>query len=234
AGAYALAIAQEGMIGLCVCNSDPFVRLHGGAEPFHGTNPIAFAASTGPDTPPWLFDMATSAIPFNKVQLAQSLGNPLPVGTASDSSGLDTEAPELVKMLAPLGGAFGYKGAGLAGISEILSTALSDSPLSFEIAPMISDDMSTPRGLGAFVLAIDPEAFMGRDVCEAVIRRYRDSIRQSVTTPLEKVMAAGDREWAEAERRRADGISLDQTTVTALNSFAGHREIPPLKCEDLH
>jgi len=94
--------------------------------------------------------------------------------------------------------------------------------------------MSTPRGLGAFVLAIDPEAFMGRDVCEAVIRRYRDSIRQSVTTPHEKVMAAGDREWAEAERRRADGISLDQTTVTALNSFAGHREIPPLKCEDLH
>lgn len=233
AGAYALAIAQKGMIGLCVCNSDSFVRLHGGAEPFHGTNPIAFAASTGPETPPWLFDMATSAIPFNKVQLAQSLGNPLPPGTASDGNGIDTVTPELAEMLAPLGGAFGYKGAGLAGISEILTAALSDSPLSRELPPMISDDMATPRRLGAFVLAIDPDVFMGRAVCEAVIRRYRDSIRQSVTAPLEKVMAAGDREWAEAERRLAAGIVLDQTTVTALNSFAGHHEIPSLNCEDL-
>ncbi|MCR9110762.1 Ldh family oxidoreductase [Marivita sp. XM-24bin2] len=232
AGAYALAIAQERMIGLCVCNSDPFVRLHGGAEPFHGTNPIAFAASTGSETPPWLFDMATSAIPYNKVQLAQSLGAALPAGTASDSNGIDTEVPELVKMLAPLGGAFGYKGAGLAGIPEILSTALSDSPLSLEIPPMISEDMSTPRGLGAFVLAIDPDAFMGRSVCEAVVRRYRDSIRQSLTAPSEKVMAAGDREWAEAEHRLMNGIAIDQTTVTALNTFAGHREIPPLNCEE--
>ena len=30
AGAYALDIAQQGMMGLAVCNSDAFVRLHGG------------------------------------------------------------------------------------------------------------------------------------------------------------------------------------------------------------
>lgn len=232
AGAYALAIAEAGMIGLCVCNSDPYVRLHGGAERFHGTNPIAFAASAGPDEPPWLFDMATSAIPFNKVQLAQSLGNTLPARTASDSNGMDTVTPELATMLAPLGGAFGYKGAGLAGISELLSAALSDSPLSRELLPMISDDLTTPRRLGAFVLALDPDAFVGRATAEAVIRRYRDSIRHSATAPLETVMAAGDREWAEAERRREDGIVLDQTTVTALNDFAARQDIPLLSCEE--
>ncbi|MGJ8605642.1 MAG: Ldh family oxidoreductase [Marivita sp.] len=232
AGAYALAIAEAGMIGLCVCNSDPFVRLHGGSEKFHGTNPIAFAASAGEDEPPWLFDMATSAIPFNKVQLAQSLGLTLPAGTASDSNGIDTVAPALVAMLAPLGGAFGYKGAGLAGISEILSSALSDSPLSREIPSMISDDMTTPRGMGAFVLAVNPELFVGRATFEAVIRRYRDGIRHSATAPLETIMAAGDREWAEAERRRTGGIVLDQATVAALNAFADHQEIPLLACEE--
>ncbi|MGX0879310.1 LDH2 family malate/lactate/ureidoglycolate dehydrogenase/DNA-binding GntR family transcriptional regulator [Roseovarius sp. MBR-154] len=232
AGAYALAIAEAGMVGLCVCNSDPFVRLHGGAERFHGTNPIAFAASAGPEERPWLFDMATSAIPFNKVQLAKSLGMTLPIGTASDGNGIDTVTPALVEMLAPLGGAFGYKGAGLAGISEILSTALSDSPLSRELTPMISDDMQTPRALGAFVLALDPEAFMGRAIFEGVIRRYRDGLRSSTAAPLETIMAAGDREWAEADRRRDGGIVLDETTVTALNAFAVHRKIAPLAYEE--
>ncbi len=230
AGAYATAIAEAGMAGLCVCNSDPFVRLHGGAERFHGTNPIAFAAPAGAGEPPWLLDMATSAIPFNKVQLSQSLGRDLPEGTASDAQGIDVAAPGLAEMLAPLGAAFGYKGAALAGISEILSTALSDAPLSREIAPMISDDMSTPRGLGAFVLAIDPEAFMGRDTFTAIIRRYRDAIRASAVAPGARVMAAGDREWAEARQRARGGITLDPTAVDALAAFAAAHDIAPLDC----
>lgn len=229
AGAYASAIAEAGMAGLCVCNSDPFVRLHGGAERFHGTNPIAFAASAGSDEPPWLFDMATSAIPFNKVQLSRALGIDLPEGTASNGQGLDVTVPGLVEMLAPLGAAFGYKGAGLAGISEILSTALSDAPLSREIAPMISADMATPRGLGAFVLAIEPAAFMGREAFTKVIRRYRDAIRASAVAPGAQVLAAGDREWAEALKRSRTGITLDPTAIEAFVAFAAKRGIAPLE-----
>ena len=228
AGAYAMAIAEAGMVGLCVCNSDAFVRLHGGAERFHGTNPIAFAAPAGCNQPPWLFDMATSAIPFNKVQLSQSLGIDLPEGTTSDARGVDTVQPSLSAMLAPLGAAFGYKGAGLGGIAEILSAALSDSPLSREIAPMISDDMATPRGLGSFILALDPEAFMGLDIFEGIIRRYRDSIRASITAPDEHVMAAGDREWLEAQSRRKIGIELDPIAIDALAVFATEYNIQPL------
>lgn len=232
AGAYAAAIAEAGMAGLCVCNSDAFVRLHGGAERFHGTNPIAFAAPAENGQNPWLLDMATSAIPYNKVLLSRSLMVDLPVDTASDERGMDTIAPNLVEMLAPLGAAFGYKGAGLAGISEILSAALSDAPLSREIAPMMSDDMATPRGLGAFVLAIDPDAFMGRDVFRAIVSRYRTGIRQSGTAPGGTVMAAGDREWAEAARRREQGISLDPTAVDALADFAAKNKITPLSHGD--
>ncbi|MGB3554509.1 MAG: Ldh family oxidoreductase [Jannaschia sp.] len=232
AGAYAMAIAEQGMASLCVCNSDAFVRLHGGAERFHGTNPIAFAAPAGADQPPWLLDMATSAIPFNKVLLSRALGIDLPEGTASDNRGVDTTTPALSEMLAPLGAAFGYKGAGLAGISEILSAAFSDAPLSREIAPMISDDMETPRGLGAFVLALDPEAFMGRDIFEGIVRRYRDGIRASGTAPGAQVMAAGDREWAEARSRRRIGLTLDPTAIDALDTFAAEHGIDRLLTED--
>ncbi|SFP93884.1 Ldh family oxidoreductase [Tranquillimonas alkanivorans] len=229
AGAYAIEIARHGMMGLAFCNSDSFVRLHGGAERFHGTNPIAAAAPSG-DGDPWLLDMATSAIPFNRVQLNRSLGAPLPGDVASDAHGINVTDPSIVEMLAPLGGAlFGYKGAGLAGLAEVFSTAFSDAPLSFELPPMISDDMATPRKLGAFVMALDPEAFSGRVAFEGIIRRYLAAIAASSAAPGETVMAPGTREWAEAARRSAQGMKLDRTSVEAFGRFAEKHGIDPLR-----
>ena len=106
AGAYAIRIAERGKVGLVFGNADAFVRLHEGAARFHGTNPIAMAAPI-PGGDPWLFDMATSAIPFNRVRLYASNDQLLPDGVASDATGRDTFAPDAVELLAPLGGAFG-------------------------------------------------------------------------------------------------------------------------------
>ncbi|MFN7002227.1 MAG: Ldh family oxidoreductase [Roseinatronobacter sp.] len=229
AGAYAMAIAEAGMMGLAFCNSDSFVRLHSGAIRFHGTNPIA-AAAPSDDAHPWLLDMATSSIPFNRVQLARSLGLDLASEVAADINGQFVTDPAKVEMLAPLGGAlFGYKGAGLAGLAEILSTAFSDAPLSVEIPEMISEDMETPRRLGAFVLALDPDAFSGAAVFRRVVARYGEAVRRSPRAGSDPVLAAGDREWAEGERRRAAGIKLDAETLNALNRFAVERSLQPLQ-----
>lgn len=229
AGTYATEIARQGMMGLAFCNSDAFVRLHGGAEKFHGTNPIA-AAAPAEEGPPWLLDMATSSIPYNRVLLSQSIGVPLPENVASDAHGINVTDPATVAMLAPLGGAlFGYKGAGLAGVSEILSTAFSDAPLSTELAPMMSDDMSTPRGLGAFVMALDPKAFAGATTFRAVISRYLAAIRQSDVAAEQEVMAPGDREWREAESRRKIGLKLDETTLVSLGDFAREHSVTALQ-----
>lgn len=94
---------------------------------------------------------------------------------------------------------------------------------------MISDDMQTPRHLGAFVLALDPDAFGGGTVFRAVVSRYISHVRQSRAAEGHRVMAAGDREWEEQTRRCAEGIRLDQGTVDALNFFAAERSIRPLK-----
>lgn len=228
AGSYALRIAQSGMMGLAVCNSDSFVRLHGGAEAFHGTNPIAAGFPAGPGENPWLLDMATSAIPFNKVKLNRSLGISLPEATASNALGLDVTDPHEAAMLAPLGGLFGYKGAGLAGMIDLLSAGLSGAKLSHELAPMLDADMTTPRGLGAFVLALYPEAFAGLAVLGDTLRRYRSAVHGSAVAAGQSVMAAGDREWAEGERRTALGILLDSASVDALNDFARQEAVPEL------
>jgi len=224
AGAYALAAAEAGLVGLTVCNSDSFVRLHDGAARFHGTNPIACAVPLG-GARPWLLDMASSAIPYNRVQLYRSLQQQLPEGTCSDADGEDTQDPERTEMLAPLGAAFGFKGAGLAGLIEVFSAVLTGMNLSFEIAPMAGPDFATPRGLGAFVLALRPDAFVARDVFEDGMRRYLEALRASPARAGARVLAPGDREWAEADRRAADGVPLDPVTVTAFRDLAARFDL---------
>ncbi|WP_420024330.1 Ldh family oxidoreductase (plasmid) [Cereibacter azotoformans] len=219
AGAYALAAAHRGQIGLAVCNSDAFVRLHDGASRFHGTNPIAAAAPSGGEDP-WLFDMATSAVPYNRVQLNRSLGRPMPEGVASDAAGIDTTEAAAVEMLAPLGHAFAFKGAGLAGLVEILSAVLTGMRASFDILPMAGPDLSTPRRMGAFVLAIRPDAVIPRDEFEAGMRHYLAALRASPAREGARVLAPGDREWAEARRRAAEGVPLDPATEAAFAALA--------------
>ncbi|WP_108485128.1 Ldh family oxidoreductase [Oceaniglobus ichthyenteri] len=224
AGAYAMRAVERGMLALVTCNSDSFVRLHDGAERFHGTNPLSIACPTSGD--PWLLDMATSAVPYNRVELYRSTGTPLPQGVASDENGVDTIDPHLVEMLAPLGGAFGFKGAGLGGVAEILSAVLTGMKLSPDIAPMGGPDFSTPRGLGAFVIALDPRAFAGAELVQAGITRYLDLLRNSPARPDTRVMAPGDREWDVARERRANGITLDPVTAAAFAELSETLNVP--------
>jgi LDH2 family malate/lactate/ureidoglycolate dehydrogenase len=211
AGAYTTHAARRGMLAMSFCNSDSFVRLHDGAERFHGTNPISVAVPTGGRNP-WLLDMATSAVPFNRVLLYRSLGVALPPGVASDGNGLDTTDPHAAEMLAPVGHEFGFKGAALGGISEIFSAILTGMRLSPEILPMNGEDFETPRELGAFVIVMDPDGFIGGEMVRAGMERYLNLLRTSKPQTGKKVLAPGDREWAEAERRRVEGIPLDPAT----------------------
>lgn len=214
AGAYALAAAEKGYIGLAFCNSDSFVRLHDGAQRFHGTNPIAMAVPVKGEKP-WMLDMATSAIPYNRVKLYRSLGWDLPAATASDAAGHDTSDPQDAEMLAPLGGAFGFKGAGLAGLVEIFSAVLSGMKLSTEIIAMSGPERSTPRKMGAFVMALRPDAIVDGETFNDGMTRYLKAIRTSAVRDGGAVMAPGDREWAVEAERLQGGVPLDPETQSA-------------------
>jgi LDH2 family malate/lactate/ureidoglycolate dehydrogenase len=217
AGAYALAGAEAGLIAVSMSNTDAIVALHGGAQRFHGTNPLAVGAPV-PGQNPWLLDMATSSIPFNRVLLYKTLGRSLPEGVAADQTGEPTEDPNDVEMLIPLGGIdFGFKGAALAGMVTLLTAVLTGSSLDHLMIRMAeTDDFKTPRQLGHFCLAIDPERFAGRALYDEAITRYLNDLRASAASQGQKVMAPGDREWAvEAERRRT-GIPVDPETAKFL------------------
>lgn len=225
AGAYSLEAAKQGFIGITFCNSDSFVRLHDGAMRFHGTNPIAIGVPA-PGGDPWLLDMATSSIPYNRVLLYRSLGLPLPPSTASDAHGHDTQDASATEMLAPLGGEFGFKGAALAGVAEIFSAVLTGMKLSFDIDPMNGPDFSTPRGMGAFVLAIKPEAFLDAETFSAGMQRYLDVLRNSPARENCRVMAPGDREWLVAADRERNGVTIDPATRETFLALSQRLNVP--------
>ncbi|MBB2168462.1 Ldh family oxidoreductase [Gluconacetobacter aggeris] len=214
AGAYALKAAEAGMIGIVTSNSDANVTLFGGSLPFHGTNPIAMAAPVAGQAP-WLLDIATSSIPFNRVRLYRSLNRPLPAGVAADMHGHETTSAHDAHMLLPLGGPdYGFKGAALAGMVTILSAVLTGAATDPAMIPMTdTDDRTTARNVGQFCLAIDPARFVGRAAYDRAMADYLRRLRAVPPTDAEHpIMAPGDREWTTARHRATKGIPIDSDT----------------------
>ncbi|NHN84850.1 Ldh family oxidoreductase [Acetobacter musti] len=215
AGAYALEAAYQNMIGISTCNAESLVSLFQGSIPFHGTNPIAMAAPV-PDSNPWLLDMATSSIPFNRVQLYRSLGITLPENVALDSDGQPTRDPQKARFLEPLGGPeFGFKGAALAGVVTLLSAILTGATCDPDIPS--GPDAKGPSNIGHFFIALDPGRFVGQTGYRTAITHYLAALRGSpARNPDQRIMAPGDREWAETEKRARQGIPVDPDTTAAL------------------
>ena len=194
------------------------MALHGGTTRFHGTNPIAAAAPVA-GARPWLLDMATSSIPYNRILLFRSLKRDLPADVTADLAGAPTCDPHAAEMLMPLGGRdFGFKGAGLAGLVTILSAILTGATPDPFVPPMNPEDGSPPRphDIGHFCLAIDPERFVGRQGYEALMAQYLASLRSAPSLSGEPLLAPGDREWQVMEERERDGIPLDPDTARFL------------------
>jgi LDH2 family malate/lactate/ureidoglycolate dehydrogenase len=199
AGAYALAAADAGFIGFVTANSGAFVIPHGGVKPIHGTNPIALAAPN-PGGDAFLLDMATSSIPWNKVLKFRTEELPLPLDAAVGATGAFTIDPHAAVALAPVGGRdFGYKGAGLAGLAEILGGVLTGMRLSIEQDGLVLADTR----MGHFVMAIDPTLFMTMDSFAARLTTYLEVFKSQPGT-----YAAGGPEWERRRAREAEGIPI--------------------------
>jgi len=217
AGAYTLAAAEAGFIGFATCNSGAFVASFGGKKPQHGTNPISLAAPRKGGEP-FLLDMATSAVPWNKVMRYRTEGLALPSDVALDGDGRYTGDPAKAVCLGPLGGAqFGYKGAGLAGMAEVLGGALTGMRLGTEQSGITLGDTK----VGHFVMAIDPQTFIAEALFGERIAAYLDSFAREPGT-----MPAGGPEWANRRNREANGIPLPDGLYMELKAAADTAGVP--------
>ena len=217
AGAYTLAAAEAGFIGFITCNTGAFVVPFGGRKPHHGTNPISLAAPRKAGDP-FLLDMATSSVPWNKVMRYRTEGLELPADVALDAEGRYTSDPMKAVCLGPLGGqGFGYKGAALAGLAEVLAGTLTGMRLGSEQPGIVLGDTK----VGHFMMAIDPSTFVSEALFDERIASYLAGFGDE-----EGTMAAGGPEWAKRRDREANGIPMPDGLYTELKAAAIAAGVP--------
>ncbi len=226
-GCYTRAAALRGFAAIGMTHADAVVVPHGGRQGFFGTNPLSFALPV-PGEDPLLLDMATSAIPFNRVLLRRATGTPLPPEVARAADGTLTEDADRATALVPLGGAnFGYKGAGLAAMVDLLCSAFTGMGHGNTLAIFNGPDYTRPIPLGHVFIVMSPPLFQTLGAFDARVAAFLADLRsQPPAAAGGQVHAPGDLEKAEATRRAATGIPIDPITWEALGHEAQRRSVP--------
>lgn len=207
---HAMLALEHDMIGMCMTAAGPAVLPTFGRAPRLGTNPIAIAAPALHERP-WVFDMATSVVPVNKVRNAKRMGTLLPPGVIADERGTPIMTPTPVPdefHLLPLGAdrqSGSHKGYGLAVAVDILCSVLAGAEFGIRAGRL---------HFRHYVAAYDIDAFSDAAEFKA---RMDDFIGELKATPPadghERVMVAGQPEWEALEERTARGIPLHRDVV---------------------
>ena len=111
---------------------------------------------------------------------------------------------------------------------EVLSSMLSGMQHGFRLLPMGGPDMSTPRGVGHFFLAMKPDAFVDAGTFARGMAEYLADLRAQPASNSSQVMAPGDREWRCQTQRDVEGIPLDSANQLAYAEIADQYQIAPL------
>ena len=232
------------MIGLAMTNTVPGVVAPGSAVPAVGTNPLAVAVPAGRH-PPFVLDMATSAVAAGRLDIATRSGSTvIPEGWLVDSRGVPVTDVTRRKRgeggLVPLGGrpeTGSYKGFGLALVVDILCGVLSGSAFGTEVnnlsRPTESDDVAAgdavaaPR-VGHFFAAVDIGRFMELDVFQARMDQFIDGLK-SAPKALDhsEIFVHGEKEYIRTELHLKSGIPLADNVFDTLKRIADDCGIDP-------
>jgi LDH2 family malate/lactate/ureidoglycolate dehydrogenase len=228
ASAYAAMALPDGMFGLVMCNAAPAVAPFGGAQRFHGTNPIAYAAP-GVEMPPIVLDIATSVVASGQLFKATRRGQKIPLGWALDPDGNPTTDPAAGNRgaILPFGGhAFGgHKGYGMGILVDLLTGALAGSTLGLGVEQSNPDP--DVGGQAFFFLALNPVFFSSREAFEARVDKLsRDAKSIRPAEGFSEVLLPGELEWREEQRRTRDGIPMPEGDWSSLVRSLEAADIP--------
>ncbi|MEO7598410.1 MAG: Ldh family oxidoreductase [Opitutus sp.] len=222
AALYGRQAARAGLIGIAFTHSDAFVAPHGGTKKFLGTNPICITVPTGDPDRPLCLDMATSAVPFNRIMNYRREGRPLQPGWALDGDGQPTLDAAAVGCLLPLAG---HKGYAMAFMIDLLCGPLNGMPFGPHI-PEMYRRLDQRRMLGSFYIAIDPARFLGGHKLPSIARRMAKEARaQPRAKAREPVLAPGDPELISAEKRGREGIPIEPGLRDEMERWSDRLEV---------
>ena len=229
---YSLRAVERALIGIVATSTPAVMAPWGGAEARLGNNPLSIAAPLSDGRPPFVLDMAQSAVSRGRIKLAELSGEPIPDTWALDAAGLPTTDPAaaLAGALLPAGG---YKGYGLALAIEVLTGVLAGGGLGPELVNVsltgsASSGSATRTGtVGSLYIAVDPDRFAGREEFSAQIGRLVDLVKATPPAPgFSEVLIPGELEQRSAAAAGAEGIELDAQTVELLRDLAASKSVP--------
>ena len=213
AGAYPLMAArQKNMIGLAFVNAGRLgyqIAPFGGLEGRISTNPIAFSAPR-PDTDPILVDMTTSVVAEGKIRVAINQGVEVPEGWLIDAQGNPTTDPndfraEPPGAILPMGGVVAHKGYSLGLVVELLGGALSGEGC--------ADGSRTMHSNGVLFTVYNIEHFTELSTYYEEVEALLEHVKSSRLAPgFSEILAPGEPEFRNAQRKERDGIEIDETT----------------------
>ena len=219
-GQWGEQAVAAGLVSIHFVNviSRAIVAPYGGGDARFGTNPVCIAIPL-PGEPPFLLDMATSAVAQGKIRVAHNKGEKVSRDWLIDDHGNPTDDPRY-GVVEPLGAlrTFGlHKGYGLALACELLGGALSGGGTEHQ-----GGDRSKKRVWnGMLAILINPSSLKNSSF-EEETRAFLTSLRQSPAGPgFDKLRIAGDPERETRAKREKGGIAVDLTTWKEIHAAGG-------------
>jgi (2R)-3-sulfolactate dehydrogenase (NADP+) len=160
-----------------------------------------------------LIDQSASTIAKSEVMKHAREGKAIPLGWALDADGQPTTDPEvgLKGSMAPSGG---YKGVGVALLTEIMAAAMTGATLGIDASPF-SGTVGGPPKTGQFFMAIDPAATSGGAFAD------RMSALVDAVASQEGAHLPGDGRGAARQRAVTEGVAVNVATLEKIKAIIG-------------
>jgi hydroxycarboxylate dehydrogenase B len=231
-GHWAEMALAEGMVSMHFVNVQSFARVapFAGADRRFGTNPVCIGIPL-PDEPPFVLDMATSAVAQGKLRVAHNKRAKIPFGWLIDERGNPTDDPKW-GVTAPLGAmsCFGeHKGYGLAVACELLGGALTGGGVT-------DYDNKTQRRVlnGMISIVIDAQRLGTQARFENDAKSFLRWLRASRPAPgHDRVRIAGEPEREYRAQREREGIPVDEETWNEIRAAAAKLKVSGEKIDAL-
>jgi LDH2 family malate/lactate/ureidoglycolate dehydrogenase len=211
-GWYPNMAAEAGLVAMATTTSVPNIAPFGARTRLFGNNPIAFAFPRRGAERPIIYDGALTPVALGKVLRAKAESTPVPEAWGFlDRDGNPTTDPQtaLDGIIPAIGG---YKGTGLAMVTNVLAGVLSGSAHSSAV------DVGRR---GQFFLLIDPGFLGDADDYHDAIEEMVAQVRAAEVLPGAEVFLPGEPEWRTfAARSQSGKVPYPPSVVRGLDKVA--------------
>lgn len=219
-GFYGEMVCEAGMALLAFTNiikRMPTVAPFGGGKAKLTTDPLCFAWPLSDGRPPFILDLATSAIALNKARVLAAKGEQAPAGSLIDAQGHPTADPNVMLQEPP--GAlltFGaHKGYGIGLAVEFFAGILSGG------GTIHTENYGNGMAVNnVFAMVFDISKFVSEDWAKNEAELFVRYLKDCPTQPgFDSVQYSGEYE-AENRKKYASFIAVDDVSWKALGNLA--------------